>query len=157
MAFGTGRKIPGEVYQETLISTQYRLVKLKFDREDINELLRLGLLAFSSSVFLQGGGLRGRFGSLSTQLKSVISAVDWSDPIIRQLSLWFLFSGLVAAVTQEDDDVFMPLLQERFRESGQSSWTGVRGILKGFMWIDALQDKSGRQVYDRAVCRVEQI
>ncbi|KAH8427060.1 uncharacterized protein LDX57_004778 [Aspergillus melleus] len=112
LAFATGRKIAGEVYQETLISTQYRLATLNFDPEDINELLRLGLL---------------------------------------RIGLWLMISGLVAAVTQEDDDVLLPLLRERCRESGQPSWTEVRSILKSVMWIDALQDKSGRQVYDRAV------
>ncbi|KAI9037492.1 uncharacterized protein KD926_000287 [Aspergillus affinis] len=156
LAFATGRKIAGEVYQETLISTQYRLATLKFDSEDINELLRLGLLVFSSSVFLQGGGLRGRFPSLSARFKQTLSKVDWTNPVPKRIGLWLLISGLVAAVTHEDDDVLIPLLQDRCRESGQYSWSGVRSILKSVMWIDALQDKSGRQVYDRAIL-VEQI
>lgn len=157
MAFATGRKIAGEVYQEILISTQYRLLNLKFESDDINEVLHLGLLAFSSSVFLQGGGLRGRFGSLSTKFKQKLARIDWTNPVFKRIGLWLLVSGLVAAVTREDDDVLMPLLRECCRESGQSSWAGVRSILKSVMWIDALQDQGGRQVYDRAIVTVDQI
>jgi hypothetical protein len=157
LAFATGRKIVGEVYQEILISTQYRLVNLKFEPQDVNEILRLGLLAFSSSVFLQEGGLRRRFASLSTQFKRTLAAVDWTNPALKRIGLWLLVSGLVASVTREDDDALMPLLRERCHESGQPSWAGIRSILKSLMWIDALQDKSGRQIYDRAVLTVEEI
>jgi Fungal specific transcription factor domain len=162
IAFLTGSKIDGEIFQEILISVQYRLMTLKFSDDDdddndkegkLNEALRLALLTFSNTVFLQLRGMKVRFSILSLQLKDALrSQVAWADlRRLKTVSLWILFIAAIAAVNDEDDVWLMPLINELLSETGSFiSWHMVRSILKDFIWIDQLHDEDGKAVYSRA-------
>ncbi|OKL62671.1 hypothetical protein UA08_01177 [Talaromyces atroroseus] len=160
MAFITSSKIDGPLFQETLISVQYRLITLKFNENgdekegSLNEAFRLALLAFSTTVFLQLRGIKIRFSLLSAQLKdALLSQVVWADlRKMETVSLWVLFVAAIVAVTDEDDVWLVSLMNERLRGTESFiSWHKVRSILKDFMWIGEIHDEDGKAVYSRMV------
>ncbi|KAF8849032.1 hypothetical protein BDZ45DRAFT_773889 [Acephala macrosclerotiorum] len=151
IAFQTGQKVNPELFQETLISIEYRLIHLDLEKDILQETLRLATLAFSTTVFLQMAGVKVRYGSLSRQLKSSIHHKSL-EQAPDDLCIWIFFVASISAVTDEDDFWVIPLLKRRLQIADVESWNAVRGILKKFTWIDALHDADGKRVFDR-VCR----
>ncbi|CZR52828.1 uncharacterized protein PAC_02705 [Phialocephala subalpina] len=151
IAFQTGQKVDPELFQETLISIEYRLIHLDPNEDFLQETLRLATLAFSTTVFLQTVGVKARYDSLSRQSRSSIHLESF-EQAPHDLCIWILFVAAVFAVTGEDDYWVIPLLQERLRRVEVETWNTVRGILKKFLWIDALHDAEGERIFDR-VCR----
>ncbi|TVY25378.1 hypothetical protein LHYA1_G003709 [Lachnellula hyalina] len=146
VAFQTDQKIHPEVYQEILISIEYRLMHLICKDRSL-ETLHLAILAFSTTVFLQTEGVRVRYHDLSRQLHDSVLRLGASNQT-PELWLWILFIAAISAVTDEDDQWLMPLLRAAFRRTGTTTWEPVRDILKSIMWIDALHDKDGKRVFD---------
>ena len=60
LAAQTGRKLEPDLLQDVMVSIQYRLLHLKYDSKDAHELLRVVMLAYSTTVlpllFSQVGG-----------------------------------------------------------------------------------------------------
>jgi len=146
VAFQTDQKIHPEVYQEILISIEYRLMHLICKDRSL-ETLHLAILAFSTTVFLQAEGVRVRYHDLSRQLHDSVLRLGASNQA-PELWLWILFIAAISAVTDEDDQWLMPLLRAAFRRTGTTTWEPIRDILKSIMWIDALHDKDGKRVFD---------
>jgi hypothetical protein len=53
LAYQTTRKLSPEIYNEMMISILYRLTHLSFESDPLQETVRIGLLAFSSTIFMQ--------------------------------------------------------------------------------------------------------
>jgi hypothetical protein len=53
LGYQTTRKLSPDIYNEMLISILYRLTHLSFESDPMQEAIRIGLLAFSSTVFIQ--------------------------------------------------------------------------------------------------------
>lgn len=150
VALQTDQKIHPEVYQEILISIEYRLVHLETCNDLSLEILHLAILAFSTTVYLQGEGVRVRYHNLSRQLHNSILHLGASNQT-PDLWLWILFVAAISAVPHEDDQWLMPLLRAALQRIGTTTWEPVRDILKSIMWIDALHDKDGKRVFDTAL------
>ncbi|KAF2806033.1 uncharacterized protein BDZ99DRAFT_501563 [Mytilinidion resinicola] len=76
------RGIDSDLYQEVMISIHYRLVNLCFDRRTINEITRLALMAFASTLFLQWRGVRVRYECLAQSLKRALTLLGHSPGVI---------------------------------------------------------------------------
>lgn len=151
IACQTGQKINPEIFQEVLISVQYRLMLIDFVGDELNELLRVGLLASSTTIFLQTQGIRIRFDKLSNTFKKLMCKFDCTNENMNGAGLWLLFTAAMLAVTHDDDVWLIPLLQKAVKAITSSSWKEVRARLKLFPWIDAIHDQDGRRVFDRVI------
>ena len=151
VAFQTDQKINPEIFQDILISIEYRLLLLDLGKDGFLETLRLGILAFSTTVFLQTQGIKARFNNLSRQLQVSISRLEIFDDSLDEAWLWILFVTAVSTVTNEDDYWLMPLLKAALLKTGKVTWEEVQDMLKSFMWIDVLHDKDGKRVFDQVV------
>jgi hypothetical protein len=152
LAFQTGRKLKPEVLQETLTSVMYRAALLDVSPHPVICALHLGILAFCSTVFLQANGLKARLGHLTKQLRQGIYAMDDTEQDTpRVVKLWCLvFTGL-STVTNPDEEWFLPHVRDQAKREGAKSWNQLRPLLKKFLWIDALHDRDGKVLYNRAM------
>ena len=150
IAFRSNLKMDPALFQEILISIQYRLLVVDFDTQGFNEALRVGLLAFSTNVFLQTPELKIRFSALSRDIRSAVSGLDWEDEGSSGTRLWILFMTAITAVTDHDDGWLVPQLRDAIRETGCGSWEDCLMILKKFLWIGVLMDDPGMRVFRKA-------
>jgi hypothetical protein len=152
LAFQTGRKLNPEVFQEILTSVVYRAMLLEVSPHPLIRVLHLGILAFCSTVFLQGDKIKARFVYLAKQLLKVIVAVgDDEKDTFGVVKLWCLIVTGLSVSTNADEDWLIPQLRSQIQREGSSSWKEVRTLLKTCLWIDALHDKEGKRLYDQVM------
>lgn len=149
VAYRTRVKISPEGFQDKMIFIEYRLMSLSFHSASFNETFRLGLLAYVTAIFLQTESIKIRFGLLSEKLCDSLFKANWANIELMEVHLWLLFVAGLSATTPDDDHWLMPLLFAMLQEARFTTWEGVRATLKGFLWIDALQDAEGRRIFDR--------
>ncbi len=152
LAFQTNRTIGAELYQEILISVQYRLQILAYDKHSAHEILRLGMLAFSTPIFLDVHSIPGNYEYLAKQLREVLESLEWGgSPEWQKLSLWVLFASKLSVLSAPDDDGWLhERLQDVLESLGAPSWSEVRDILMGYLWVDAVNNERGVAFYKQS-------
>ena len=139
-------KLRPELFQEIMMSIQYRLLLLKYDASTISEALRIGLLTYQTSVFLQMHGTKIKYNFIADQLASAIRGLPESEPVLVQLKLWLVFIGSIVML-DSDEPWLMALIR---RLTLNMSWAQTRDWLGEVMWIGPIHDVAGKQVYDGA-------
>ncbi|KAK3344259.1 hypothetical protein B0T25DRAFT_463449 [Lasiosphaeria hispida] len=153
IAFQTGRKIPGSLFQEAVTSALYRLIALQHDQGDTtpvqDTIMRLGMLAFSTTTFLQIQGLPADNNKdLSAKARTFLQlpqtvgqqqfGTEAREEFLK-LKLWFLFVAYITILSRlEDEELIVANVAETVTSLGLSSWPGVREVLLDHMWIDWL-------------------
>lgn len=134
----TRKKIKPEWFQEMMLSIQYRLLHLEYSltTHPLEEAVRLGLLAFETTVFLQIPGSKMISKVFAEQLRAAVQMVFATQPLLLDLKLWILLIGSIMVF-----DIKEPWLVESITELTQGqSWETVRQRLKSIMWIDKVHD-----------------
>lgn len=149
LAHQTQRKLSPWLFQEALISVQYRLQHLTYDVDDKPEALRLAMLAFSTTMFFKAEAVPLNYVYLAHKLRAVLSLIgedastDWS-----RLCLWLIFVGRVSVLDSAED---LLLLQRQFLKINLAlrltRWSEARQILKGFMWVDFIHNGAGEDFF----------
>ena len=147
-------RITSETFLLTMASVIYRLLNMtQLAANSTDEIIRLGLLAFSSSVFLQWKQLGLFYNHLTTAYRQHLG--DSRGLKIRppKLSLWLLMVGAVSVFRTEEDRWLKPRLRAELESTvgSPTSWTDVRDVLKSFMWIGLVHDKAGKDAFDAAM------
>ncbi|KAI2465474.1 hypothetical protein F4781DRAFT_424738 [Annulohypoxylon bovei var. microspora] len=133
-AADTQTKLPKEYLLDTMASVTYRLLhkSLLFSHGSLNEAMRLGILAFSSSIFLQWIGIRLPYTHLpaayrdclvSLNLESLDLPFNTLAPVMdddsscnvnsppslwsSQLLLWLLTIGHISVFDSSDGDAWL--------------------------------------------------
>ncbi|KAI2618425.1 hypothetical protein GGR54DRAFT_605417 [Hypoxylon sp. NC1633] len=186
------RKLPKEYLFETMVSVMYRLLHMSFPpshsstssasfpypQTPLNEAIRLGLLAYSSSVFLQWAGVRLPYLHFPRVYRHALVNLDLTslDPSSSspQLLLWLLMVGAIsvfdtninlassgdsAASSGTGDAAWIvPWLRVNVEMCGatpgsdsEPTWNTVRRVLDSFLWIPLVHDKPGKAVLDAVI------
>ncbi|KAK3358803.1 hypothetical protein B0T25DRAFT_599686 [Lasiosphaeria hispida] len=142
--------ISTEGFLDTMAPVMYRLLDMAFEAGSSNEAIRLGLLAFSSSTFLQWKYLGGSYAYLSAALRECLAkmAVLQLPP---KLVVWLIMAGAVSVLGEGDDGWLKPLLLVNIGLCDARSWGEMRDILSSLMWIGMLYDKAGKGLFDSIV------
>ena len=130
------------------MSIQYRLLLLEqsLETQPVQEAVRLGLLAFQTSIFLQMYGTKMKYDFLSEQLAKGIHRLPEISPVLVQLKTWLAFIGSIAVLDSNE-----PWLVATIRRlTLNSGWIETRRLLEDVMWIGIIHDAAGKQVYDAA-------
>jgi hypothetical protein len=150
LAFQSDRKVPFEYFEELLIFSEYHLLHLSFSGENNSmETIRLAMLAFSVTLFLQAPGTRVRFDLLSRDVQQSIVGPTSFHEMPCEVQLWVLFVAAISAVTDEDDHWIIPLLKSTMRARGITTWNEVKEVIKKFLWIGVLFDNDGERVFEK--------
>ncbi|KAI1765462.1 hypothetical protein GGR53DRAFT_261179 [Hypoxylon sp. FL1150] len=147
-AVESGQYISINTYLETMASVVYRLFNMHFEPSSIKEAVRLGLLAFSTSVFLQWGQLGLSYTHLTSEFMGCL--VKLVQPCASpQLMVWLMMVGAVSVLNIVDDVWLKSLLAANMGLSDIQSWDEMQDLLNQFMWVRLVHDKAAKRVFDR--------
>ncbi|KAJ8128280.1 hypothetical protein O1611_g5354 [Lasiodiplodia mahajangana] len=150
-------QIPRDLLIDTIASVMYSLLRMQFTQGCLNELTRLGLLAFSTGVFLQWQ--QGfPMGPTSFPMAFRESLCQFGDAEnFPHFMIWMLLIGEFAVFSTEDKIWLHPWLRGNMKACGVRSWDDVRLILLSSPWIDIVHDNPGSgifaEVYDTKYLR----
>ncbi|CAG9953625.1 unnamed protein product [Clonostachys rosea f. rosea IK726] len=135
--------ISDKQFHEIVCSIQRRLMRLQDTLPDLlGECFRLGMLAFLATLF-QVPRTPCSYPYLETRLKEAYQSIE-TTPDRRDLLLWLLMVGAMTVHKPEDR-----WLRDRWlSDVSPSTWPEVRGRLQDIVWINALHDRPGREVFD---------
>ena len=149
-AADSGQCISVETLLETFTSVMYRLLGLNFDVGSSDEAIRLGLLAFSCSVFLQWQSLGMSYPSLISAFRNCLAAMNFQQTSPHML-LWLLMIGAALVFDATDHLWLRPALLFNMGLCEIRSWSDMQHLLKSSMWIGLIHDKPGRHVFDSTI------
>ncbi|OIW23440.1 hypothetical protein CONLIGDRAFT_637397 [Coniochaeta ligniaria NRRL 30616] len=149
-AIDSGQRISTETFLDTMASVMYRLTDIRFEPGSSDEALRLGLLAFACSVFLQWKHLGLPYSHLTSALRTCLTTTT-SLPITPELLLWLLMAGAVSVFNDADDRWLKPMLLANMVLCEIDSWSKMQHLLQSFMWIGLIHDRSAKRMFDSTI------
>ncbi|KAI0117423.1 hypothetical protein F4814DRAFT_286769 [Daldinia grandis] len=158
-AAAAGRKLPKIDLLDTMASVMYRLLHMCFARGSPSEVVRLGLLAFCSGVFLQWASVRLPYTHFPTMYRDNLVNLEFPAPNndcsginnfpTPRLLLWLLTVGAVSVFGGVDNEAWLKSwLRVNLDLCGIDSWPAMCGALDSFMWVGVVQDGPGKAVFD---------
>lgn len=142
-----GRRLPKEVLLTIMGSVMYRVVRIKYKLNSVDETFRLGLLAFSAHVFLRVRNVPTPHTYLPNIYRDrLLSLPSGQIPLLSLV--WLLMVGGISLFTPVDDHWLLPWLRSCLTTLEVNNWDEFQDKLKGFLWIDALLDKPGKSIFD---------
>ncbi|KAJ4229148.1 hypothetical protein NW759_003871 [Fusarium solani] len=156
MAAHGGLDMDTLLYQEVMVSAHYRLIRLRFELGTINKTICLALLAFASSVFLQGGGVWIRHEHLYRQLKKSFAVTkDRKDDLPPQVKLWLSVFCVAFDAHKPGRSWLRSGLAELLQTQGLRSWDEVRALLKSVLWVNKIHDAIARDFVEEMLGAAE--
>ena len=145
-----GRRFSAAAFQIQVSLTQSRLLRLQGRLDgDFAECLRLSLLAFLASTF-QISTADAHYPYLAGRYRESCTSLEKHTQISQGLTTWFLMIGAISAFDLEEE-----WLLDRWRAEVPSTttWNEMREVLKGIMWIDAVHDVVGQELFRVLTCK----
>lgn len=148
-------RVSGDAFQTAMDSIQARLVAsaltqpAQTDNEKGSECLRLGMLAFSTTLTFQLPWRRYPYQYVAESLRSACQAVETlsiDDKRGTALS-WVLVMG-VMSVFDTNADWLRTCWSKVVPACSRSAWEGLRQQLGGVMWIGYIHDKPGEEAFN---------
>lgn len=138
----TRRFMRQELIQDAITAVMYRLLNMSFATGSLDEVVRLGLLAFCHHVFLQWQDIKLPYRCFPDAYRHCILKTEEIHP---SLMLWLLVTGAVTVFGSEDEAWMRELLQEHAKECQVKTEKEMQDLLNSFMWIPLL-DKHAEKV-----------
>jgi len=141
--------IDSEMYQKAVVSIHYRLVNLRFDTGNVHETIRLALLAFASTLFLQWCGVKIRYEYLTQHLMIALSLLKHMPKAMpTNFTLWLHIVGAISVFDGQERARLRPAQVEVLRAMKLKSWDEVRLSLQSVLWLNVLHDSPAKQMVD---------
>ncbi|KAJ5145101.1 hypothetical protein N7448_002493 [Penicillium atrosanguineum] len=144
------RQLPKEILLNTMASVMYRLLGMSFKPTTIDEIFRLGLLAFSSHIFLRLRDVKPSHTRFPDAYRKSLLQFNTSEGSSSILP-WLIMIGGLSVFGPADGPWLIPCLQANIESWGLETWNDLRAYLKQFLWIDFLHDKPGEAMYRLAI------
>lgn len=157
-AYQTTRKISPDTYNEIMISILYRLINMSLHTDPLQEAIRTGLLALSSTIFLQRHFIKNDFEHLLSLFGNALKQMRESTHIDIPIPIVIWLAILPHVVGQKEASPASwqnSLLDDAILRSGTDTWLQVREILGSVVWIGFIHDRIGKQAYEAAMCRIQ--
>ncbi|CAI6095090.1 unnamed protein product [Clonostachys chloroleuca] len=149
------QKLPRNTFSEILLSLVYRLLNLSFDLDSAEETIRLGMLAYTSMMFLQWHNHIVEFYHLRCMLGVTLKNLDNENSGASvPIKLWLFFTWHMLQPPEceyRQLDLWFEIL---LRAGGLSAWCEVRQFLRSTAWIDHINEVGGENVYNHTMMRV---
>ena len=139
-----------ETFLDTMAAVMYRFLSMtSFEVGSTEEAIRLGLLAFSCSVFLPWKQMGISYDHLASTFKDCLAKMSCSNTP-SHLLLWLLMVGAVSVFGDADDEWLKPWLRVVIDLAEVESWVDMQEVLTSLMWIGLVHDVPGKDVFDSA-------
>lgn len=145
----TQGRINPEIIGGTMTAVIYRLLHMKAGTHSVDEVIRLGLLAFSQHVFLQWHDMKTPYYESAAALRACLVDGSVDSEISSQLSMWLLMVGAVSLFDLSNEPWLAQSLGERAGRCNLKTWRDMQEMLKSFMWIPLLDEIRGMHVFER--------
>ncbi|KFY91349.1 hypothetical protein V498_05514 [Pseudogymnoascus sp. VKM F-4517 (FW-2822)] len=157
LAYETTRKLSPDIYNEMMTSILYRLTNLSFESDPLQEALRVGLLAVSSTIFMQRQFAEHPYDHLlNLQLKSLLKLREFTDTDIPvPIVLWLTILLHALESNGASPDWLSAWLDEVIFCAGIKSWHQAHSILRSMVWVNFVHDRCGMRVFEAAMLRLE--
>jgi hypothetical protein len=143
-----------------MVSLQYRLVYLKYEdgfgfNEDstsfqqcLPEAVRLGLLAFTTTIFQQIAWVDTPYRDLATNFKAILLKLEIpTDVDIWKVKLWLLFVAALSVLRGDTSIWLKESLLHCLKELKLPSWKDTKMVLKEYLWVDMIHDEEAEKVF----------
>jgi hypothetical protein len=147
-AASSGSKISTPTFLHVMTSTMYRLLSVRFTDDTFNEMLRLGLLAFCSSAFLQWRSLDMVYEKLVNAFKRRLTLFLNSDAA-WDLKLWLVMVGHLSLLQLDDNESLLTFRSIHGKHCQAALWMNARSTLQDLLWIPSIHDAAGLVILDR--------
>lgn len=147
--------------RERLRSIQYYLLS-RANHDDISGSGDHLLKACHLGILLYVGTIQNEFWvssiseQLIRQLKSCLQRENFVTDSMRALRLWLLFLADHLLLDPIEKLWFVCPIVQAISQLSLSNWCDVKLLLETFAWTGKVQDKSGRDLWDRAM-RVQSV
>jgi len=142
------RLIYPKIILGTMTAVMYRLLNMGFVTGSVDDVIRLGLLAFCHHIFLQWQDIRLPYYRFPTEYRDSILAVKPSQRLSPPVMLWLLMTGAISLYDVSDEGWLRAALREYAEGCQVKSWKEMQDTLKSIMWVALLDDQPGRQIYN---------
>jgi hypothetical protein len=145
-------KLTEEAFLHSMGSTMYRLLHQRYRIGSPNEAFRLGLLAFSSPIYLHWNRVElpdHRFNAAYRRALVALKSQTIIDVTPREWT-WLLTVGALSMLHEPESIAWlMPQLRENLLLFNVCSWTHMRDLLSSFLWIGLVYDEQGSEIYEK--------
>ena len=158
LAYQTTRKLSPDTYNEMMISILYRLTHMSFESDPLQEAIRTGLLAFSSTIFMQRHFMTQPYDHLLNLYSNALIRLQKSTDIETPVPIVLWLTMLSHVVTQREPslaDWRSTWLDEAILRAGIDSWPQAREMLRSMMWVDFVHNRLGKKAFEAAMFRQE--
>ncbi|KAI2610565.1 hypothetical protein GGR54DRAFT_372948 [Hypoxylon sp. NC1633] len=145
-----GIKMTEEVFLQSLGSIIYRLLYQRFEPGSLDEAFRLGLLAFSSPIFLHWNRVELPDRLFNSTYREALARLDASQGTVEPREhLWLLMVGALSMSHEPDSVAWLkPQLQKTIELCNAFTWDSVRDLLSSLLWVGLVYDSAGRDAFD---------
>uniref|UniRef100_A0A0B7JU75 Transcription factor domain-containing protein n=1 Tax=Bionectria ochroleuca TaxID=29856 RepID=A0A0B7JU75_BIOOC len=151
------QKLPRSTFSEILLSLIYRLLNLSFELDSAEETIRLGMLAYTSTMFLQWHNHMVEFYHLRCMLGATLRNLDNENlGASLPVQLWLFFAWHMLQPPECEYRQLDIWLERLLCAGGLSAWSEVRQLLRSTAWIDYINGVDGEKVYNRTMMKVSQ-
>ena len=154
LAYQTTRKLSPDTYNEMTISILYRLMHLSFKEDPLQEVIRTGLLIFSSTLFLTRVYMKQPYEHLFEIFSSALFKLCHSTSITvpQPIMLWLMILyHMVADKEPSSEDWQSIWLFKAVSLAEVNNWPEAHSILKSVMWVDFAHTTLGKRAFEEAM------
>lgn len=157
LAYQTTRKLSPDIYNEIMISILYRLTHLSFESDPMQEAIRIGLLAVSSTMFMQRHFMEHPYEHLLNLYHKALlklresKDIEFPVPIVLWLAMLLY---VVAHKESSPTDWLNVWLDKAILRADIDSWPQACEILRSIVWVDFIHDRRGKPAFEAAMVRL---
>ncbi|KAF2787715.1 hypothetical protein K505DRAFT_353661 [Melanomma pulvis-pyrius CBS 109.77] len=141
-----------ETVLDTMASVMYRLLSVHFESSSKSEAIRLGLIAFSCSVFHQKKQQYAItfYPHFTSTFKDCLVNLTFTQNS-PELLVWLLMIGDVSTFDASNQGWLKSLLLVNITACRIDSWSKMQDLMKSFMWISLVHDKPGKRLFNSTI------
>ena len=145
-----GVKMAEEAFLHSTGSIMYRLLHQRYGTGSLDEAFRLGLLAFSSPIFLNWNRVELLDRQFTSAYRDALTALHLIGPnVAPQERLWLLMVGALSMSHEPKTFAWLrPWLRMNIELCNVFTWEGMRESLSSLLWVGLVYDKAGNDVFD---------
>ena len=143
-----------------MISVLNRLVHLSSKHDPLQEVIRSGLLAFSSTIYMTRHYMQQPYEHLFNLFSSALFKLCQPTSIIvsRPILLWLMILyHIVAHEEPSPTDWPSVWLDKAVSLAGVDTWSQVQSIVTSVMWVGFVHDAPARSAFEAAIQRLERL
>ena len=142
----TRRHMHSSTIHQTMSAVMYRVMQMSFPTDSADELVRQGLLLYASHIFLQWQDIKMPFPQASSSYKTLLS--DTQASLLPPLLVaWLAMAGSLSVFDVSQEPWLRQTMRQQLEKCNVKTWSSLRTALKSFMWVDILDEPTGKAIF----------